>query len=537
MPNHASRIRGRSGARLAVAAAIVLATAAFVGTAAGSRQSGSTTRSFTFALSDAPVSMDIYGEGNVVSAVKIISLVTEPLERMTPSGKPLPNLAVSLSYRNGTTFTYQIRRGVRFSDGSPLQAADVAWSLGHLTDPKSKVAGTNGVPTVAVSGPRSVTVKYAKWAPTLRTELDNVSFVQEAKFGEAHLADLGTASALPIGTGPYKFQSWTSEGITLVRNPYYWGKKPAVDRLFFPTVPQDTSAQLAMRSGSIQAAQVQDYTSTAAWKGVPGVTLVQQANLTSNLLSFDTSKPPFNDLHVRKAVAYSLDRRGVMAAGLGGYGALLKALVPPGELADIAPSAKALTQFLNSLPQYDYDPAKAKAELAKSTYPSGFTTTIPYMASPSWGQLAVANLQRNMEPLGVHINPQVISGQQWGGALFGHKMTGINVLPGFGATVPDPNSVVATLVDPNLNRPVGDIANWTPTAVVQARPYLLAGKTKAIRWNAAKTILKAIADEVPYDPLFSVNQIYALAKGYRFTKAMSVFDFTNGDWIFYLQAT
>lgn len=528
----------RRGARLGIGAAALLAAAAFVGIATASDASSRTTiRSFTFALNSAPVSLDIYGEGNVVSTVKVISLVTEPLERVTASGKSVPNLATSVRFVNGTTFIYTIRKGVRFSDGKPLTAADVAWSILHVTDPKSKVAGVYGQPAVTVSGPRQVTVKYSKYAPTILTELNDVALVQEASFAKAHLADLGTASALPIGTGPYKFQSWTSNGITLVRNPHYWGKKPAVDKLFFPTITQDTSAQLALRSGSIQAAQIGDLVGVAGWKSISGVSLINQANLTSNLLSFDTSQPPFNDVHVRKAIAYSLDRKGVMQAGLGGYGALLQALVPSGELVDIAPSATALKAFLNSLPQYNYDPAKAKAELAQSAYPNGFSTTIPYMASPSWGQLAVATLQQNMAPLGVHITPQVISGQQWGGALFGHKMTGINVLPGFGATVPDPNSVVTTLVDPNLSLPVGDIANWTPANVEHARPYLLSGKTKAIRWQAAKTILTAIADDVPYDPLFSVNQVYALARGYRFTKPMNVFDFTSGDWIFYLEAT
>ena len=73
-------------------------------------------------------------------------------------------------------------------------------------------------------------------------------------------------------------------------------------------------------------------------------------DLTSNLLSFDTSRPPFNDLHLRLAIAYSFDRTGIAASAFGNRATLLQALIPPSELVDVAPSASALQQFLSGLP-------------------------------------------------------------------------------------------------------------------------------------------------------------------------------------------
>ena len=156
-----------------------------------------------------------------------------------------------------TTLVYDIRPGVHFSDGTPLAAADVAWSLKHVTAPTSATASPlSGTPTVTVTGPHQVTVKFAAYEPSDRVELNGISYIQEASFAKAHAANLGSPGALPIGTGPYMYQSVTPQSITLVRNPHYWGAKPLVGKLVFPVIPEETSAQLAMRQGSLQAATV-----------------------------------------------------------------------------------------------------------------------------------------------------------------------------------------------------------------------------------------------------------------------------------------
>ena len=519
--------------RAAVAVAVsVVALAASVATAAGAHRAASIP-SFAMAISSVPVSLDIAKEGNVVQVVQALSLVTQPLEKVTYAGTVLPNLATSVTRPNNKTLIYTIRRGVHFSDGHLLTAQDVAWSLQHVTDPTSKVATSLGAPKVTVVGPLRVRVAYSRFDPVERAGLAGTAFIQEASFAKAHQADLGTATAMPVGTGPYMFSSFGPQGITLVRNPHYWGPSAPVEKLSFPVITQETSAQLAMRSGSIQAASVQNLAATGQWTGISGVGLYQALNLSSNMLSFDTSQPPFDDVHVRKAIAYSLDTAGIRKAGFGSYAAPLRTIIPAAELTDIAPSVATLKKFLNGLPQYGFDLAKAKSELAQSSHAGGFSTTITYVPLP-WVQLAVQNLQQNLKQLGITVNLNA-NPQAWGGALFGHTLTGINVLPGFGADVPDPNSIVGTLTDPNLKLPVGDIANWTPAAVVKARTVLTMSTNNAARWQAAKTILSAIAQQAPYVGLFSNNDLYAF-RGYRLaTRSLSVFDFLNGSWIFYLK--
>ena len=113
------------------------------------------------------------------------------------------------------------------------------------------------------------------------------------------------------------------------------------------------------------------------------------------------------------------------------------------------------------------DTAKAKAELKQSRYPHGLAVTIPYRTDVGWEPLAILNLAQNMKPLGVKITPHPESLNQWGQQLFEHQMRGIQVLPNFGASAPDPNDVLGGLTDPFSNlgistRPTGRRRPWSP---------------------------------------------------------------------------
>jgi len=536
----------RARARRTVASALALACAFALAACGGEHRAGSTSTSvsnraissFAWAFAAAPNSLDLAKDGLVAQDAKIMSLVTEPLVRQTLTAGSSPNLAVGVLQPTPTTLVYEIRPGVHFSDGRPLTAADVAWSLKHVTGPTSATASPlSGTPIVTVTGPRQVTVKFAAYEPSDRVELNGISYIQEASFATAHAANLGGPGALPIGTGPYMYQSVTPQSITLVRNPHYWGAKPLVGKLVFPVIPEETSAQLAMRQGSLQAATVGDLRTTKSWQGIAGATLHPVEDLTSNLLSFDTSRPPFNDLHLRLAIAYSFDRAGIAASAFGNRATLLQALIPASELVDVAPSASALAQFLSGLPTYGLDPARAKAELKQSRHPHGLAVTIPYRTDVGWEPLALLNLAQNMKPLGVKITPHPESLNQWGQQLFEHQMRGIQVLPNFGAAAPDPNDVLGALTDPVLQPGHINAADWAPPAMVAARKSMLTSPDRATRWQAAKTILSMIATQVPYLPLFTAPVVYALAPGYTFTKPLTIFDLINGDWVDYLRAT
>jgi peptide/nickel transport system substrate-binding protein len=384
-----------------------------------------------------------------------------------------------------------------------------------------------------VIGPYRVKVQLPFYLATMRQTLAFGGLIQEASFAEAHPNDIGLASAMPIGTGPYMYSSFDTNDITLVRNPYYWGPKPPVDKLDFTYVGSETSAELAMRAGALQAwGPVRTPALSQNWTSIPGVSLHQALSINESMLVFNTAKPPFDDVHVRRAVAYCLDRAGLVNVQYGRFALVLKGLVSGFDLQDIAPSTAAIQQFLNGLPQYNLDLDKARAQLAQSAYPNGFTFT-----EEGSGSLTELNLQQNLAKIGITMNIAAVSfGQALEDATAGNFSL---YFIGYLVSAPDPNSMVSKALNPNFADPNSqNFAHWAPPEVAQARVVALGDGSKADRWTAVKSILTGVADQVPYDPLWSHNNLYALAPGYTFTSHhLSDFDFSSGAWIWDLKAT
>jgi peptide/nickel transport system substrate-binding protein len=528
---------------VALSAAACSSGSSATGTA-GSRHLTATSKTiptFTWAWNSPTTSLDISKDNSVAGPGAIMSLVTQPLQRISSTGTLTPLLVSAVGQPNPATYVYNLRSGVRFSDGHLMTAQDVVWSLRYMMRPAAQTGSALSafVSSVFATGPLQVTVRLRRPFPPAEGDLAAISHVQEAAFAQAHLSQLGSPGNVPVGTGPYQVSSDTSQAITLTRNPYYQGPKPAVDKLIFTVIPQDTSAQLAMRSGSIQGAAVNDLKTASQWQQISGATLFPSAALTSDFLAMDTSRPPFNDVHLRQAIAYSIDRAGVARAAFGSYATVLQSILPVGEILPVAPSPQAAAAFPGGLPQYTANQAKARAELAQSPYPHGLSITVPYQNISPESELTVLNLQQNLKPIGVTIVPKPETEAQWGESLFQHTMTGLQVITGFTASVPDPSNLLGLGgVVGKINIAPGrmNIANWTTPQIDQAEIQMLS-PDPAMRWAATKTILTGVADQAPYVPLFDPDNVYALASGYTFTKAVNIFDFINGDWIFALRAT
>ncbi|MFF4507118.1 ABC transporter substrate-binding protein [Streptomyces sp. NPDC001401] len=493
-----------------------------------------------WALPNAPASLDYAKSYDNNSTGAVMSLVTEPLERVSSTGEFTPDLAASVAQPNTTTLVYRLRSGVKFSNGREMTAQDVAWSIEHFTAETAQTAALGQkVGSVSVTGPLEVTVKLKAPVPTARAGIALATLVEDADFAKAHAKTLGNVGTAPIGTGPYKVASQTAEKTTLVRNPQYTRTRAAADKVVFSVIPDDTARQLALRSGSVDGGPVTNRKSVAQWKAIPDATVYASPSLSQDFLAMDVTRAPFDDVHVRRAVAHSIDIAGIMKAGFDAYARPMTGLVPAGELAGVAGSQGSAEAFLSGLPQYELSEAKAKAELAKSAHPQGFSTTIEYVKDYPWQELTVLNIQRNMQPLGVKITPKPVTANEWYAKFYQHELTGITLPFGFGASYPDPAPLLGKLVgEANIGPQKINIANWSTPEVDKAQQVVTIAGPRAPRWTAAKTILTEVADQVPYIPLFTEDEVYALGKGLAFDKSgITSFDLSNGSWIFSLKPT
>ena len=155
---------------------------------------------------------------------------------------------------NPTTYVYNLRKGVKFWDGSPLTTADVIYSLQRSASKEggSELATFFGsVASMKATGPSQITIKLKGPDPFFRYSLA-VTPIGEKAFWSKHLKDIGTPDVMNMGTGPFKFVSFTpDQGVDARRNDRYWGKKPAVENLKLKFITDPNTLLLAIRSHQV----------------------------------------------------------------------------------------------------------------------------------------------------------------------------------------------------------------------------------------------------------------------------------------------
>jgi peptide/nickel transport system substrate-binding protein len=259
------------------------------------------------------------------------------------------------------TFTFQLRDGLMFSDGSPLTAADVADSWNQLLA-DTQVVAANYPKGLAINAPDPQTVVFTMDEPT-------PGFIEL----QANLAPIFPAgsdrtvmNSKPISGGPFVVDSWNKgQNFVLKRNPYYWNQPyPCLDEIDVNVVGDSNTQALQLQSGQVDIAQEIPLNQIEALRNTPGVTVPTFPTWASYLIRLQRKKQPaFQDKNVRQAMSYAIDKQAIIDVVLFGTGAVMDSELP---------------RTLNYVPQqpYTYNVERAKELMAASAYPNGFNTTI-----------------------------------------------------------------------------------------------------------------------------------------------------------------
>ena len=397
-----------------------LATALATGASARTRATTGDVQHLTWGLGASIRGLE-YTHSADSGTATVVSLGCETLVKYDRFGKLVPGLAVSSGAPNILTRTYRIRPNVKFWDGTTLTPADVVYSLQRAASAKagSQIAAFyTSVKSITAKGDR-VTVKlthpdpYFRYAPA-------VTYILEKKYWQAHLKDIGTSQALPVCTGPFRFTSFKGdEDIELTAFDGYWGGRPSVRSISLKVIVNDATRLLAMRQGELDGSFRISQDAIDQWKKLSGVGIQLAPELRTAYLSLDTAIEPWNDVHVRRAIAYSFDRAGLVKAVLHGYGQTAPSMPPPEQWGGLisVPQARA---FNNSLPQYSYNLAKAKAELAKSKFAQGFNATLPYPDAEATLGKAALQLSQSLKKLGINLTVKEQPVDQWFATIYAH---------------------------------------------------------------------------------------------------------------------
>ncbi|MGH3203816.1 MAG: ABC transporter substrate-binding protein [Streptosporangiaceae bacterium] len=334
------------------------------------------------------------------NSIWIIEQITQPLFTDTNNGKGVvPLLATGYTASaDGLTYTFNLRPGVKFSNGTPMTSADVKFSLEQTM---AAAAGWGYIDAAikSVDDPTPSTVvlhlKY-KWAPLLADLSLFANGIVPNNYGGKTATQFYQA---PVGTGPFMWDYWhKGQALKLVRNPVYWQKGlPYLNSVTWTDVPSDNTRQLQVTSGQAQIDQFPSWSTVSSLKQNPSVTMSLFNSTETNYLAFNEQVKPFQDVHVRQAISLAINRESIIKAVLFGNGQPANSLFPP-----------QVPYYDPSTPGLQYNMAQAKQDMAQSSVPHGFSTTLLLPSGNSDYATIATIVQAELKPLGITVNVQTL---------------------------------------------------------------------------------------------------------------------------------
>ena len=328
--------------------------------------------------------------------------VFEGLTRINENGEVMPALAESWQVsEDGKTYTFKLRSGVKFHDGTDFDAEDVKFSLDRARAEDSTNAQKglfSAIENVEVSDPQTVVVTLSSPAG---------SFLFNMGWGDAVIVAPESADGNkenPVGTGPFKFSNWAKgSAIEITRNDAYWGDAAALSKATFRIIPDAAAATNALLAGDVDAfANFPAPEALPQLEADPRFAVVQGSTEGETILSTNNSKPPFSDIRVRQAIAHTLDRQAIIDGAMFGQGTPIGTHFAPHH-----PAYKA-----ELIDTYPHDIEKAKALLAEAGFPEGFKATLQ-LPPPTYARRGGEIIASQLREIGIDLEIIPVEWKQW----------------------------------------------------------------------------------------------------------------------------
>ncbi len=460
--------------------------------------------------------------------------LAEPLLTIDNAAKLKPKLASSWKQPTPSSIVFTLRDDVKFWDGKPLTAEDVVWSLNRTSDPEvaSEFASFwTAVKSVEATAENQVTVTLTGPDPMFIYNFRFPVIYQKAHGVDAG-ADFGGPSGLIMGTGPYKIDKFSpTTGASMTRFEGYWGARPTAKKIDVKVISDPDTLRLAVQSGEVDGMFGLPLDNAGDWEGLDSAKVGFGPSSLTSLLILDTTKPPFNDVHARRAIAYALDRPGIVKALLSGHGVPAQSISAPFLWNNVA-TKEEVKKFYSTLPDLNLDLDKAKAELAKSATPDGFTVTVNAPNERPEYSKVLETLKENAKGLGIDIVIKPTPLATWLAELRAPAKSPMGII-GFTVTSPDPISLVTSLVT-GTDVPGGYTAYAPPEMMKLMGEYKAATPTQQL--DIAKTIVGQLSEDLPFVPITTSDYGMVLNKKYVYTEPVSSWLIFGDSWAHWIRA-
>ncbi|MDE2281683.1 MAG: ABC transporter substrate-binding protein [Actinomycetales bacterium] len=384
----------------------------------------------------APDPVMMADEGGIVT----VQMAGEYLVTPDQNWNLQPVLAQSWKSTNPKTWTFTLRKGVKFHNGQTMTADDVVATFNRLTDPKVGSAALSAFNGILAKGQIE---KVSDYVVTFHLSVPFVDFpylLSPFNYNAIILPrnyKIGTFMKTGSGTGAYKVTGYTpDQGATFAKNTSYWSPgMPYLNGIKLSYYQDTATGVLDMQGGQYDYLPSITYGSGQALFSNPNVVIQRHASSGYRTIQMRTDIAPFNNVYLRRAVADSLDRKGMIKALLGGFATLGN----DDYFAPVFPISKLASK---QVPQRSQNIAKAKQELAQGGQPNGFAVTLTTEQYQEIPNLAVV-IQQNLKSIGVDVTLNVETqtayygsgaNQPWLSTPFGITDWGARGVPSQGIT-------------------------------------------------------------------------------------------------------
>ncbi|WP_019415779.1 ABC transporter substrate-binding protein [Paenisporosarcina sp. TG20] len=383
----------------------------------------------TVAVIADPVGLDPH-LASAASTVRVIEHVYSGLlsQDVKDYGSYLPDLAEKWDISDDNkTYTFYLVEGVKFHNGRELTAEDVKYSIERIKNPdlgSPRAYMFDKVESINIIDNYTVEFKLSEpFSPLLSNLANSSNAIVPKEVVEEH----GDLQNVAIGTGPFVFEKWTPQtSIELTRyEDYHVENLPYLDKVVLKPIPDDTARTTALRTGSVDLIENVPQKDVQILEGDSSVVVQGGPGTFYDYIGFNMNKPPFDNIKVRQAIAWAINRQEIVDISLFGYGTVLDGGPIPN------------THWAHAdFKAYGPDLDKAKTLLSEAGYPDGFKASIKVGAEYK-SQVSIAQVvKEQLQPLGIEIEVQPT---EWGLFLdqWNKKEFDMVVLGWIGAVDPD----------------------------------------------------------------------------------------------------
>lgn len=396
---------------------------------------------------------------------KVAELIFDTLVQYQQASTDIePGLATEWeSSPDGLVWTFHLREGVLFHDGTPVDAEAVVFSFERQYDPAHPYHNVGGpylywtalgldeiIGKVSALDSKTVEVRLNRaYAPLLSALAVPAFSVVSPTALRQWGADF---KSHPVGSGPFKFVEWRRDDrLVLERNDDYWGGKSALDQIVFRSIPDNAARLIEIEQGTIHVLEYPDPENLEAIRSNPDLVLMEQPGMTVGYIALNNDHAPFNDPRVRRAINHAVNKTAIVEKLFSGLAVPAKNPFPP-----------TVWGYNDSIQGYEYSPEKARA-LLKEALPKGMDRELtfyalsaprPYFLNPSQVALAV---QSDLQAVGIRTR---IETYEWGTHLEKVKNGDHDLaMLGWIADYADPDNFLYFNLDKsNAKPPAGNIA-------------------------------------------------------------------------------